>query len=271
MASHTTTSLLLPSYSGNFVAEVIGANPTATTFVLNCDFDKNEEDCYVTQQTVVVGPWADKSLTPGAATTGTYRESFVVEEEGYSFSAQCDMSRTYAKTCTTINVGGVDNGRNDDGSPTATFPRSTGTAFDGFYYAAGYGAFYWVPVTVTAGQEHLLAAKTAASSEATSTGHSSIKAQAAEAKMEDSKTISTVDDDLVTITGVAASSITDTDNDDLVTITGKATSATNTVDDDVVTITGEAAPSETSGSAAYITRPFNAWAAVALTAFVALS
>ncbi|KAM0257624.1 hypothetical protein ACHAPA_011656 [Fusarium lateritium] len=269
MASHTTTSLLLPSYSGNFVAEVIGANPTATTFVLDCDFDKNEEDCYVTQQTVVVGPWADKSLAPGAATTGIYRESFVVEEEGYSFSAQCDMSRTYAKTCTTINVGGVDNGRNDDGSPTATFPRSTGTAFDAFYYAAGYGAFYWVPVTVTAGQEHLLAAKTAASTEATSTGHISIKARAAKAKMAASETASTVHDDLVTVTG-EASPTTGTGDDDLVTITGKATSATNTVDDDVVTITGEAAPSETSGSSAYIIRPFNAWASVALTVFVAL-
>ncbi|KAM0185775.1 hypothetical protein ACHAPI_012014 [Fusarium lateritium] len=287
MPSHTTTSLLLPSYSGNFVAEVIGANPIATTFVLDCDFGKNEEDCHVTQQTVVVGPWADKSLAPGAATTGIYRESFVVEEEGYSFSAQCDMSRTYAKTCTTINVGGVDNGRNDDGSPTATFPRSTGTAFDAFYYAAGYGAFYWVPVTVTAGQEYLLAAKTAASSEATSTDHSYIKAKAVKAKMANSETTSTVDDDLVTITGEASSrtgtdnddlvtitgeatSATGTDDDDLVTITGKATSATNIVDNDVVTITGEASPSETSSSAECVAHPFSIWAAVALTAFVAL-
>ncbi|KAM0237034.1 hypothetical protein ACHAP5_009132 [Fusarium lateritium] len=287
MPSHTTTSLLLPSYSGNFVAEVIGANPTATTFVLDCDFDKNEEDCYVTQQTVVVGPWADKSLASGAATTGIYRESFVVEEEGYSFSAQCDMSRTYAKTCTTINVGGVDNGRNDDGSPTATFPRSTGTAFDAFYYAAGYGAFYWAPVTVTAGQGYILAAKTAASTEATSTGYSSIRAQAVKARMADSETVSTVDDDLVTITGDSssrtgtddddlvtitgeASPTTGTDNDDLVTVTGPATSAINTVDNDVVTITGEASPSETSGSASYITCTFNTWAVVALAAFVAL-
>jgi hypothetical protein len=269
MPSHTTTSLLLPSYSGNFVAEVIGANPTATTFVLDCDFDKNEEDCYVTQQTVVVGPWADKSIAPGASTTGIYKESWVVEEEGYSFSAQCDMSRTYAKTCTTINVGGKDYGRNDDGSPTATFPRSTGTAFDGFYYAAGYGAFYWVSVTVTAGQEHLRADKTASSAGAKSTGDTSIKAKAAKAMTTDTETASTVDDDLVTITG-EASPTSSTDDDDLVTITGKATRATNTVDNNVVTITGEAAPTDTSSSATYFTRAFNVWAAVALTAFVTL-
>ncbi|SPJ78615.1 uncharacterized protein FTOL_07005 [Fusarium torulosum] len=269
MPSHTTTSLLLPSYSGNFVAEVIGANPTATTFVLDCDFNKNEEDCYVTQQTVVVGPWADKSIAPGAATTGIYRESFVVEEEGYSFSAQCDMSRTYAKTCTTINVGATNRGRNDDGSPTATFPRSSGTAFDAFYYAAGYGAFYWIPVTVTAGQEHLRAAKTASSAEATSTGDTSIKSKVGRAIIANTETASTIDDDLVTITGEASPTVS-SDDDDLVTITGEAGATTNTVNNDVVTITGEAAPTKTSGSTTYITRAFNVWAAVALTAFVAL-
>jgi hypothetical protein len=194
---------------------------------------------------------------------------FVVEEEGYSFSAQCDMSRTYAKTCTTINVGGKDYGRKDDGSPAATFPRSTGTAFDGFYYAAGYGAFYWVPVTVTAGQEHLRADKTASSAEVTSTGDISFKDQAAKAMASDTETASTVDDDLVTIAGEASPPIT-IDDDDLVTVTGEAGARTNTVDDEVVTITGDAAPTETSGSATYITRAFNMWAAVTLTAFVAL-
>ncbi|WZH45322.1 uncharacterized protein QYS62_006365 [Fusarium acuminatum] len=241
MPSYTTTSLLLPSYSGKFIAEVIGANPTATTI----------KDCYVTQRTVVVGPWADKSLAPGAATTGIYRESFVVEEEGYSFSAQCDMSRTYAKTCITITVSATDAGRNDDGSPTVTFPRSTGTAFDMFYHAAGYGAFYWVPVTVTAGQEHLHSARTASSAEATAISDASRIARAVKATISDTETANTNDEDLVIITG-------------------EATSATSTADEDVVTITGEAAPTETSGSAPCTTDASNMWAAVALAAFVAL-
>jgi hypothetical protein len=269
MPSYTTTSLLLPSYSGKFIAEVIGANPTATTFVLDCDFEKNKEDCYVTQRTVVVGPWADKSLAPGAATTGIYRESFVVEEEGYSFSAQCDMSRTYAKTCITITVSATDAGRNDDGSPTVTFPRSTGTAFDMFYHAAGYGAFYWVPVTVTAGQEHLHSARTASSAEATAISDASRIAKAVKATILDTETANTNDEDLVTITGEASPTIS-TDDDDLVIITGEATSATSTADEDVVTITGEAAPTETSGSAPCMTDASNMWAAVALAAFVAL-
>ncbi|KAI6765970.1 hypothetical protein HG530_007040 [Fusarium avenaceum] len=268
MPSHTTTSLLLPSYSGNFVAEVIGANPTATTFVLDCDFKKTE-DCYVTQRTIIIGPWADKSLAPGAANTGIYRESFVVEDEGYSFSAQCDMSRTYAKTCTTINVGATEVGRNDDGSPTATFPRFTDTAFDMFYYTDSYGSFGWVPVTVTAGQEHLHAARAASSAEAMATSDASRTARAAKATLADTETASAVDDDLITITGEASPTIS-TDDDDLVTITGEATSATSTVDEDVVTITGEAAPTKTSGCAPCMTQASNMWAAVVLAAFVAL-
>ncbi|KAH6963274.1 hypothetical protein DER45DRAFT_552716 [Fusarium avenaceum] len=268
MPSYNTTSLLLPSYSGNFVAEIIGANPTATTFVLDCDLEKNKEDCYVTQRTIVVGPWADKSIAPGASTTGIYRESFVAEE-GYSFSTQCDMSRTYAKTCTTINVGTTDAGRNDGGSPAATFSHSTDTAFDMFYYDAGYGAFNWVPVTITAGQEHLHAARAASSAEATPTSDASKTAQAAKTIVGDTETTSTVDDDLFTITGEASPTIS-TDDDDLVTITGKATSATSTVDGDVVTITGEAAPTKASGTAPYMTHASNMWAAVVLAAFVAL-
>ncbi|KAG5657643.1 hypothetical protein KAF25_007676 [Fusarium avenaceum] len=269
MPSHTTTSLLLPSCSGNFVAEVIGANPTATTFVLDCDFEKTEEDCYVTQRTVIVGPWADKSLAPGAANTWIYKESFAVEEEGYSYSVQCDMSRTYDKTCTTINVGATEAGRNDDGSRMATFPRSTDTSFDIFHYAAGYGAFNWVPVTVTGGHEHLLAARTASSAETMATSDASRTVQAAKAIVADAETASTVDDDLFTITGEASPTI-NTNDDDLVTITGEATSATSTVDEDVVTITGEAAPTKTSGSAPCMTRASSMWAAVVLAAFVAL-
>jgi hypothetical protein len=124
-------------------------------------------------------------------------------------------------------------------------------------------------VTVTAGQEHLRADKTASSAETTSTGDTSIKAHVAKAMNTDTETASTVDGDLVTITGEASPTIS-IDNDDLVTVTGEAGATINTVDDEVVTITGEAAPTETSGSATYITRAFNVWAAVALTAFVAL-
>ncbi|KAL4723052.1 hypothetical protein ACLX1H_010293 [Fusarium chlamydosporum] len=158
MSSVTTTSLLLPQYSGHFNAEIIGVNPTATTFILDCDYDKypteDEEDCHITSQTIIVGPWADKTLSSGAPTTGAFHINHVEEPEdgdgGYSFSARCEMSRTYASICTTINIGG-----NGYFGETATFPRSTGTAYDGFYRMAGWGDFGWVPVTVTKGQKYL--------------------------------------------------------------------------------------------------------------------
>jgi hypothetical protein len=135
------------------------------------------------------------------------------------------MSKTWAETCTTINIGG-----NDEFGPTATFPRSTGTAFDGFYYFAGYGAFNWVPVTVTAGQKYLSAVKTdvAASTEASATNN----AQAVKA--------TTADDE-----------------------------ATSTVDEDLIIVTGEASPAETSVSGTCTKRALSLWGLVGLVAAVA--
>ncbi|KAF5964530.1 hypothetical protein FCOIX_13383 [Fusarium coicis] len=163
------------AYTGNFIADVIGADATATTFVL---------------------------------------DSIKDEDDDYTFTVQCDMSKTYAKTCTTINIGS-----NDNGSPTATFPR---TASDtSLYEYHGYGSFTWVPVTVTAGHQYLFT---------TAPG----SAKAAEATTPNEK------------------STRDTDDGDSVTITGQADPSKT--DDNVVTITGEAEPSKTSESSAYILR-----------------
>ncbi|KAF4333200.1 hypothetical protein FBEOM_12998 [Fusarium beomiforme] len=241
MSSFTTTSLLLPAYTGNFVANVVGVDPTATTFVLNCDFQKDKEDCGLTKDTVILGPWADKTPLPGAAITGLYRERMTIEEEDWTFSVQCDMSKTDAKTCTTINLGG-----NDNGSPTATFPR---TAIDtSFYKYHGYGRFTWVPVTIAAGQDHIVAAKIA-SSDATPMDNAPDSTNGAEATASEEST-RTISGDVVIITGEAGRT-TSTANDDVVIITGKASSPTSTAEDDIVTITGEAEPSETSGSEGY--------------------
>ncbi|KAF4452161.1 hypothetical protein F53441_4899 [Fusarium austroafricanum] len=219
MTSHTTTSLLLPAYTGNFVADIIGADATATTLVLDCDFKKDKDDCGLTKDTIIVGPWADKTPAPGAATTGLYKEYMAIKDkdDDYTFSVQCDMSKTYAEICTTINIGG-----NDNGSPTATFPR---TASDtSLYKYHGYGSFIWIPVTVTAGQEHLSATKTA-STDVFGT------AKAAKVTTPDKQSTSAIDDgDLVTITGEADPSKTS---------------------DNVVTITGEAVPSNTSDNSAH--------------------
>ncbi|KAG4291513.1 hypothetical protein FPRO06_13734 [Fusarium proliferatum] len=232
MTSHTTTSLLLPAYTGNFIADVIGADATATTFVLDCDFKKDKKDCGLTKDTIIVGPWADKTPAPGAVTTGLYKAYMAIkdEDDDYTFSVQCDMSKTYAQTCTTINIGG-----NDNGSPTATFPR---TASDtSLYEYHGYGSFTWVPVTVTAGHQYL----------STTVSESARTAQAT--TPNDKSTRDTNDGDLVTIAGQADPSM---------------------ADDIVVTTTGEAEPLKSSQSSAQTLRRLGVLTCVSLAAVAIL-
>ncbi|PCD25279.1 hypothetical protein AU210_014386 [Fusarium oxysporum f. sp. radicis-cucumerinum] len=214
MSSAITTSLLMLEYTGtpNLVAHVIGANPTATTFVLDCEKPKNkktwdEDECWFTKETIILGPWADKTPAPGAVTTGIWREGSVDddEEEGYSFSMECQMDYTMPKVCTTTNHASFSfhGGR----EVTATYTKHGGTTFDGFFYF-GYGYFDWTPVTVTAGQSYLLSSKTAASTEATATSDVSGTANAAKATTSAGETTSTIDDGVITVTGEASSTTT---------------------------------------------------------------
>ncbi|KAK2688857.1 hypothetical protein QWA68_012100 [Fusarium oxysporum] len=189
MSSAITTSLLMLEYTGtpNLVAHVIGANPTATTFVLDCENPKNkktwdEDECWFTKETIILGPWADKTPAPGAVTTGIWRE-----------------------VCTTTNHASFS--FLDDREVTATYTKHGGTTFDGFFYF-GYGYFDWTPVTVTAGQSYLLSAKTAASTEATATSDVSGTANAAKATTSAGETTSTMDDAVITVTGEASSTTT---------------------------------------------------------------
>jgi hypothetical protein len=237
MSSHITTSLLMLEYTGtpNLVAQVIGANPTATTFVLDCEKPKNkktwdEDECWFTKDTIILGPWADKTPAPGAVTTGIWRETSVDddEEEGFSFSIECQMDQTMPKVCTTTNHASFS--FHDGREVTATYTKHGGTTFDGFFYF-GYGYFDWTPVTVTAGQSYLLAAKTAASTEATPTSDVSGTAKAVEA-------------------------------------TTAGGDRTSTVDEDVITVTGEASSTTTSSNSAGSTRALSLWAAVGLAAAV---
>ncbi|KAF4953783.1 hypothetical protein FGADI_5776 [Fusarium gaditjirri] len=214
MSSAITTSLLMLEYTGtpNLVAEVIGANPTATTFVLNCEKPKNKktwdkDECYVSKDTIIVGPWADKTPAQGAVTTGIWRESDVDEdeEEGFSFSIECQMDYTVPKVCTTTNYPSfpVD----DDHEITATFTNHGGTTYDGFFYA-GWEYFDWAPVTVTAGQSYLWSAKTASLTEATTTSDVSGTGKSEEATTTAAETTSTDDDGVITVTGEASSTTT---------------------------------------------------------------
>ncbi|RFN52883.1 hypothetical protein FIE12Z_2896 [Fusarium flagelliforme] len=164
--SHFSTSLGLPMYgTQSLVAEVIGADATATTYVLNCPPGTDGSDCGTYNNTVTIGPWASKTLPPGAASTGDL-DIFITmpsedEEYDWRFSLHCDMSRSVAKKCTTINIGG-----NDDDHPTATLTASEDLAELTLVYA---------PVAITAGLDILNAKRTGvaeASATSTATGTS---------------------------------------------------------------------------------------------------
>ncbi|KAF5253051.1 hypothetical protein FANTH_2025 [Fusarium anthophilum] len=186
MSSAITTSLLMLEYAGipNLVAEVIGANPTATTFVLDCENPNHKKiwedgECYITKDTVILGPWgpwADKTPASGDVTTGIWRE-----------------------VCTTTNHASFafDDGR----GVTATYTEQGDV--DGFFYG-GYEYFGWAPVTITAGQSYLLSAKTASFTEASSTGVSGT-GKAEEATISATETGSTTDKAVITVTGEASS------------------------------------------------------------------
>ncbi|KAF5598242.1 hypothetical protein FPCIR_3264 [Fusarium pseudocircinatum] len=211
MSSAITTSVLMLEYTGaaNLVAEVIGADPTATTFVLDCDKPKHkktwdENECYMTKDTVIVGPWADKAPAPGAVTTGIWRDGTVNEDEkeGYSFSIQCQMDYTMPIVCTTTNHASFN--FHDGRGVTATYTKQGEVG--GFFYF-GYGYFGWAPVTVTAGQSYILSAKTASFTDATATSVPGT-GKAKEATTSAAETTSTNDHGVITVTGEATSTTT---------------------------------------------------------------
>ncbi|KAH6954343.1 hypothetical protein DER45DRAFT_311250 [Fusarium avenaceum] len=179
MPSSLTTSIYImgdPGYP--LIADVVGADVTATTYVLNCqppptvtsendDDDEDDYYCGLYNMTVTVGPHASKTLPAGAASTGSFDMfmSMPDDEHDFKISLHCDMSRTVLKQCTTINIGG-----NDDGHPTATF---TGTKDNGEMFPMAY-----VPITVTAGAELLEATHTGAAKATTAATDSQTAADA---------------------------------------------------------------------------------------------
>ncbi|ETS75219.1 hypothetical protein PFICI_13703 [Pestalotiopsis fici W106-1] len=157
-----TSVLLFNTDEQTIVADVLGADATATTFLLNCPPGTDSDECGTYNETVVVGPWA-KPTPPPDASTGVYDLEVNMGTEWF-FHLHCDMSETVPVACTTTNLGG-----NDDGTPTATVTFASSDYSD--------LSFDWTPVTITAGLEMLASATgtgSAASSvsSATSTGGS---------------------------------------------------------------------------------------------------
>ena len=174
MPSPVVTSLLIPLTDPQpLVAEVIGADVSATTYVLNCPSGTDSNDCGTYNETITLGPWASKTLSPGAAETGVFDLFITDSVQPWKFSFHCEMSRTVAQECTTINLGG-----NDDGAPTATF--SSPEELEDRDLAT----FSYLPVTITAGQELLIAsdkASTTGTAQSTAASATGTKGSSSEA------------------------------------------------------------------------------------------
>ncbi|CAH0056793.1 unnamed protein product [Clonostachys solani] len=155
MSSSITTSLLVNGVgTQTLVAEVLGADATATTYLLNCPSGTDSNDCGMYNASVTVGPWASQTLPSGAKETGNF--DFSMSMDTFQFSLHCEMSKTVAQKCTTVNIGG-----NNDDTPTLTISASELEQY----------SFTYVPVTITAGQE-LLSAATASETTASSSSSS---------------------------------------------------------------------------------------------------
>ncbi|RGP76936.1 hypothetical protein FLONG3_5020 [Fusarium longipes] len=100
MSTTVTRFPMFPNACSTLAGKVIGADATATTYVLDC---RPGEDCGRLQETITVGPWAEKTLPPGAASTGVY-DSWLNDtiSDGTRFTASmhCEMVRSVAQECT---------------------------------------------------------------------------------------------------------------------------------------------------------------------------
>ncbi|UPK99895.1 hypothetical protein LCI18_010830 [Fusarium solani-melongenae] len=146
MPSSLITSLLWIEPSESLVAKVLGAEPSATTYLLGCTPEpdrRNDGDCglYVAW---TLGPWASETPPPGAARTGDFGIYISDSIDPWKYSMHCKMSGTVPQICTTINIGG-----NDDGHPTATFGSEEEVEEEGL------GGFGYATVTITEGLELL--------------------------------------------------------------------------------------------------------------------
>ncbi|EXA34137.1 hypothetical protein FOVG_14579 [Fusarium oxysporum f. sp. pisi HDV247] len=73
MSTSVKELLLVPSDAMTLHGKVLGADATATTYLLNCPPDA--ESCERNGQTITLGPWAEKTLASSADPTGTTGEA----------------------------------------------------------------------------------------------------------------------------------------------------------------------------------------------------
>ncbi|RSL59087.1 hypothetical protein CEP53_005947 [Fusarium sp. AF-6] len=150
MISSFATSLILPPRDGRLAVAVLGAEPTATTYLIHgcrteiVDLNK----CDGSTATMTVGPWARSSSSSEVAITGVFDEFAVLEYEGknYTHSEHCEMSGTVAKVCTVIDELATEDGI------TETLSYESDKDNEEFTFTP-------YPVTITQGLDLLVAAE----------------------------------------------------------------------------------------------------------------
>ncbi|KAI1025161.1 hypothetical protein LB505_009429 [Fusarium chuoi] len=103
MSTSVKGLLLIPSDAMALHGKVLGADATATTYLLNCLPD--DKACERSGQTITLGPWAEKTLGSSADPTGTMDVVITEPQDGtqWFYSLHCEMSRSVAQDCTMIN------------------------------------------------------------------------------------------------------------------------------------------------------------------------
>ncbi|RBA17655.1 hypothetical protein FPRO05_11370 [Fusarium proliferatum] len=103
MSTSVKDLLLVPSDAMTLHGKVLGADATATTYLLNCPPDA--ENCERSGQTITLGPWAEKTLASSVDPTGAMDVVITEPQDGtkWFYSLHCEMSRSVAQDCTMIN------------------------------------------------------------------------------------------------------------------------------------------------------------------------
>ncbi|KAF5548824.1 hypothetical protein FMEXI_4494 [Fusarium mexicanum] len=103
MSTSVKDLLLIPSDAMTLYGKVLGADTTATTYLLECP--SNDEACDRNGQTITLGPWAEKTLASSVDPTGTMDVAITELPDGtkWFYSLHCEMSRSVAQDCTVTN------------------------------------------------------------------------------------------------------------------------------------------------------------------------
>ncbi|KAF5664466.1 hypothetical protein FHETE_7057 [Fusarium heterosporum] len=146
-------------------ATVIDANPTATTLDLLCPAQINSEGCPNSgyNNTIVIGPWASRTVPEGAPSTGTFH--WMVTWDGWGpSSVECSVSSGIPLACTALAIASA------NGTFSAESLKQVATGMEDITKELDL-TFSTLPIVITAGQDLLkLATQATATKDSTNSG-----------------------------------------------------------------------------------------------------